>query len=183
MAPAPNSGSFTYCHNLASDMDPNGFLYAWNPSDKKIYQYDIDADSWGTLAVFTDTFTGYYSFMTYVPQIRFEYLESDGETHLDDPFAINDAQPGSPGSGVKRYLKVLEAVTGVSVDVMQDSRGDDDDILQVAPDSGGSPGTWGASADLGSFSADQAKPFWLRANPAAGESLGKRSCKIEVAVS
>lgn len=183
MTAAPSTNWFNNSDNLITDMDPNGFLYAWNPYYKKIYQYDIDADSWSTLAVFTDTFNNYYSFITYVPQIRFEYLESDGVTHLDDPFAINDAQPGSPGSGVKRYLKALEAVTGVSVDVRQDSRGDDDDILQVAPDSGGSPGTWGASADLGSFSTDQAKAFWLRANPAAGESLGKRACKIEVAVS
>ena len=183
MTPAPNSGGFYNSNNLATDMDPNGFLYAWNPSDKKIYYYDIDGDSWGTLVTFTDTFTSYYSFLTYVSQIRFEYLESDGVTHLDDPFAINDAEAGSPGSGVKRYLKALEAVSGVSIEVKSDTRGDDDDILEVAPDSGGSPGTWGASADLGSFSADQAKPFWLRANPADDESLGKRACKIEVAVS
>ena len=78
--------------------------------------------------------------------------------------------------------KALEAVNNVTLQVKVDSRGDDDDILQVADDSGGSPDTWGTSVDMGNFTEDESKPFWIRANPGGTEEIGKRACKIEVSV-
>jgi len=172
-----------YGSTLASDRDPNGFLYALHLSDKKIYVYDVDGDSWDTLATISGTLLANYAFMVHVPQIRFDYLDSDDSTRLDDPFAINSTPPGTPGSGVKRYLKALEAVAStVTIQVISDSRAAGDDILELAPDSGGSPGSWGSSANMGTFSADESKAFWLRANPGGGESLGNKQCKIEVSV-
>ena len=168
---------------LASDGDPNGFLYAFNKADAKIYAYDIDGDSWSTVVDLAGSLLSNYSWMVHVPQIRFDYLDSDDSTRLTDPFAINNAVPGTAGTEVKRYLKALEAVgTTVTIQVISDSRTDADAILELAPDSGGSPGSWGSSANMGTFTADQSKAFWLRANPAAGTGLGMKQCKIEVSV-
>ena len=110
------------------------------------------------------------------------FLDQDGQL-LDSPMSLGSVPKDRISTGIKYYMRALEAEGGtVTLGIISDARTDADDILQIAPDSSGSPGTWGSSASLGTFSEGEETPFWLRCNPGAGTTQEAKIARLQLSI-
>jgi len=168
--------SGVYGRNLTWDYNDAGYLYSWVYNTKSIYQYDIAGDSWGSFATYTGTVENNSS-IEYVPRIRFVYLNSGG-TLVTDPLNLACQYLGEAGAGILYYLKALEPITGVTLEIEADPRTDADDLLDVAPDNNGVPGAWGSSVNMGNFAENEAKPFWIRIDASGNPATSPRCARL-----
>jgi len=162
--------------------DGDNYIYFHNWTDETIYKFDCTAETWSEYLALPDTAHG-NCFVTYTPRIRFVYLDQSGE-RLDSPMSLGSVPKDRVSAGVKYYIRALEAEAGtVTIQIISDNRGDADDILQIAPDSSGAPGTWGSSAAVGTFVENQERPFWLRCNPGAGTTQESKIARLKLSIS
>jgi hypothetical protein len=97
-------------------------------------------------------------------------LDSDGATVLTTLNLGNVATPGST-SAHKLFVQNFgtSAATGVVVSINQVGTNDGSTYAQIAPDSGGSPGTFGTgNVTLGTINALATSPFWVEVVLPAG---------------
>lgn len=91
-------------------------------------------------------------------------LDSDGSTVITTLNLGSVSTPGST-SGHKCFVNNNGTATAqsVSLTIEQVGTNDGNSYLQTAPDSGGSPGTWGqTSISLGDIAVSASVAFWVR---------------------
>jgi len=182
-----NIGSLPGNHNgiySANDLtwDGDNYLYHINLADDTIYRFNLTSEAWTEYLNYPVDMNAGKTFIVYTPRIRFMFLDQDGQL-LDSPMSLGSVPKDRISTGIKYYMRALEAEGGtVTLGIISDARTDADDILQIAPDSSGSPGTWGSSASLGTFSEGEETPFWLRCNPGAGTTQEAKIARLQLSI-
>lgn len=161
--------------------DGDQYLFYTSEQDQVIYRFDLNAQSWDS---YVNSPVGFdTACCAYTPRIRFVFLDSDSDP-IYNPTSLGSVPKNDTSDGVKYYLKALEAEGGtVTIGKLTDARTDADDVLQLAPDSGGSPGTWANSVSMGSFSADESKPFWMRTNTLSTTGQEAKVARLKLTLS
>jgi len=176
----PGDPGQDYCGN-SMVWDGDQFLFfidTWG----NIYRFDLNSQSWDSYLTIPSAAVSEVS-IAYNPRIRFVILDTDGNP-VYAPVSLGAVPKGDVSSATRYYLKALEAEGGtVTLGIVDDDRFDADDLLQLASDSGGQPGTWGTSVNLGSFSANQSKPFWVRTNTLSTTGQEAKVARLRVDVS
>lgn len=100
------------------------------------------------------------------------FLDDDETTVLPSDNHGNVQTPGT-STPVKRFVENFgdEDADELTVTIIQVGNNDGDDYAQLAPDSGGSPGTWTTSPlTFGTLIDGGTAPFWVRENVPAGRT-------------
>jgi len=146
--------------------DGDRYLFWITDTDDGIYRFDLIDEAWEGYVTFPGDGLDSQHSIVYTPRIRFIFCDSNG-IELYEPASLGSIPKDRTSIPVKYYLKALEAETeDVTIGFVSDHRTDAEDILELAPDVAGVPGAWGDSVNLGSFTENEYKAFWLRADPA-----------------
>jgi len=145
--------------------DGDRYLFWIRDTDNTIYRFDIIDEAWEGYVTFPGDGLASQHSIAYTPRIRFIFCDSNGD-ELYEPASLGSIPKDRTSTPVKYYLKALEAeASDVTISFISDHRTDAEDILEIAQDVGGVPGAWGTSVNLGSFTENESKGFWLRADP------------------
>lgn len=140
--------------------DGDQYLFYCSEADDVVYRFDLNTQVWDSYISAPVALKN--GSICYTPRIRFILLDQDCE-EVAGPVTIGSIPKGRKSTPVKYYLKALAAeASSVTLGIVADARTDADDILELALDVGGIPGSWGTSVNLGTFSAEAYKPFWIR---------------------
>ena len=163
-------------HNCGSNTlvwDGDRYLFWITDDDNGIYRFDLIDEAWEAYVTFPGDGLDAQHSIVYTPRIRFIFCDSNG-TELYEPASLGSIPKDRTSIPVKYYLKALEAETeDVTIGFVSDHRTDAEDILEIAPDVAGAPGAWGSSVNLGSFTENEYKAFWLRADPVGAAQEAK----------
>jgi len=153
--------------------DGDRYLFWITDNTDGIYRFDLIDEGWEAYVTFPGDGLDSQHSIVYTPRIRFIFCDSNG-TELYEPASLGSIPKDRTSIPVKYYLKALEAETeDVTIGFVSDHRTDAEDILEIAPDVAGAPGAWGSSANLGSFTENEYKAFWLRADPTGAAQEAK----------
>jgi len=178
---APPANLPQYYSGNAMVWDGDQFLF-YVTTNGAVYRFDLNSQSWDSYVTLPSGDDSHVS-IAYTPRIRFVILDTDGDP-VYAPVSLGAVPKATTSAETCYYLKALEAEGGtVTLSIVDDDRFDADDLLQLAPDSGGQPGTWGTSVNLGSFSASQSKPFWVRTNTLSTTGQEAKVARLRVDVS
>lgn len=178
--PSASGGTSIYAPNVMT-WDGDNYLYWLSSADDAIFRFNCTTESWDSY-LSLDYLVASKLWLVYTPRIRFMFLNQDGVL-LDSPMSLGSVPKDRISTGVKYYIRALEGEAGtVTLGIINDARGDADDILEIAPDSGGQPGAWGSSANLGSFSSGQETPFWIRCDPGAGTTQEAKIARLQLSI-
>lgn len=111
------------------------------------------------------------------------FLDDDEVTPITTLSMGNVATPGTT-SGKKLFVENFgdEDATSLAVAIEQVGTSDGDDYAQLAPDSGGSPGTWVTTPlSFGTLVAGDTAPFWLRDSVPAGRTADNNPRRFDLA--
>lgn len=162
--------------------DGDQYLFYLSDYDEAIYRFDLNTQSWSAYANLPIADDINQGSIAYTPRIRFIFQDSN-QSDIYDITSLGSVPKGTPSDGVKYYLKALENESGtVTLGKLTDGRTDADDILQLAPDVAGSPGTWGNSVNMGTFSTHQAKPFWMRVNALSTTGQEAKVARLDISI-
>jgi len=153
--------------------DGDRYLFWITDDDNGIYRFDLIDEAWEAYVTFPGDGLDSQHSIVYTPRIRFIFCDSNG-IELYEPASLGSVPKDRTSTPVKYYLKALEAETeDVTIGFVSDHRTDAEDILELAPDVAGSPGAWSDSVNLGSFTENEYKAFWLRADPSGAAQEAK----------
>jgi len=153
--------------------DGDRYLFWITDEDNGIYRFDLIDEAWEAYVTFPGDGLDDQHSIVYTPRIRFIFCDSNG-TELYEPASLGSIPKDRASIPVKYYLKALEAETeDVTIGFVSDHRTDAEDILELAPDVAGAPGAWSDSVNLGSFTENEYKAFWLRADPVGAAQEAK----------
>jgi len=153
--------------------DGDRYLFWITDDDNGIYRFDLIDEAWEAYVTFPGDGLDDQHSIVYTPRIRFIFCDSNG-IELYEPASLGSIPKDRTSTPVKYYLKALEAETeDVTIGFVSDHRTDAEDILELAPDVAGAPGAWGDSVNLGSFTENEYKAFWLRADPTGAAQEAK----------
>jgi len=145
--------------------DGDRYLFWITDNDSGIYRFDLIDEGWEAYVTFPGAGLDSQHSIVYTPRIRFIFCDSNGD-ELYAPASLGSIPKDRVSTPVKYYLKALEAESeDVTIGFVSDPRTDAEDILEIAQDVAGAPGAWGVSVNLGSFTENEYKAFWLRADP------------------
>lgn len=180
--PAGSSTSPKWGNNLVWDGD--NYLFYLSTATSQIYRFDLTTEVWDSYLEWPEesgvaTAAG----IAYTPRIRFMFMDSS-QTILSAPIALGSVPKDRESIPVKYYLYPLESDAGaVSVAFVVDGRTDAEDILELAADSGGVPGAWGASVNFGAVTGGVPEAFWIRSNPSPPTTQEAKVARLEIAIS
>lgn len=174
-------------HNITASgssliWDGDQYLFYMSDYDEAVYRFDLNAQSWSSYIEVPANDGFDRGCIAYTPRIRFIYQDSN-QSDIYDITSLGSVPKGTPSDGVKYYLKALETESGtVTLGKLTDGRTDADDVLQLADDDGGSPGTWGNTVNMGSFSANQSKAFWMRSNTLSTTGQEAKVARLNITI-
>lgn len=111
-----------------------------------------------------------------------EYLDSDGVTVITAKNSGNIPSPGQ-SSQFKVFLKNTgdQTAQGLTVTIVQIGTNDGNSFAQIAPDNGGTPGTFGTSPlSLGNLAAGATVALWFQEVIPAGISADNNPRKYDL---
>jgi len=110
------------------------------------------------------------------------FLEDD-ESTITTSEALGNVQSPGTSTPIKRFIENFgdQDAEDLILTIVQVGNNDGDDYAQIAPDSGGSPGTWTTSPIVfGTLPDSATAPFWVRANVPAGRTADNNPRRFDL---